>query len=224
MMETNNQLNIATLGTISYEKAWDMQQELHASRIRDEIPDTLLLLEHTPVITLGTRGSNDDLLVDTEEITRRGVSIHRATRGGQATLHSPGQLVGYFICNVRNIERKVRMFVTAIEDSLIQTLKKYNVDGQSVQNHPGIWIKDKKIASIGLSISKATTMHGFALNCTTDLGLFSLLSPCGLEPSQMCSIESIRPSGTECSVAHVIESYITHGIPSFGYADTVQTT
>lgn len=210
--------------TLYYQEAWILQQELHSARRNKSIPDTVLLLEHHPVITLGTRGGKADLLRDESSIAARGVEIHRSTRGGQATLHAPGQLVAYFICDLHGMERKVRKFVSNIEISIIETLHTYGIDSGSRDEHPGVWTKQGKIASIGIAIKNSVTMHGFALNCSTDLSLFSLLSPCGLSPSDICSMQSVLGAHSTPSLQDLQQRYIDHGLQIFSYNRILQSS
>ncbi|MFO7849195.1 MAG: lipoyl(octanoyl) transferase LipB [Spirochaetia bacterium] len=184
------QLNIIHMGRVEYQRALEYQYELLEKRRRDEIHDTLLLLEHYPVVTLGKRGKDTDMLFPEEELRGRGVEIARIDRGGQATYHGPGQLVGYLIINLHNHQRKIKQFVKNIETCIISLLGEYyGISASTEDEHIGVWVHNSKIAAIGISIHHAITMHGFALNVSTDLDYFSLIVPCGIQDRGVTSIE-----------------------------------
>jgi lipoyl(octanoyl) transferase len=184
------QLAIRNLGRIGYPEALELQYSLVEQRQQGLIPDTLLLLEHEPVVTLGKRGQGSDMLLPEEELRRRGVEIAWVDRGGQATYHGPGQLVGYPIIDLAGHQRRVKQFVRNLETALIELLAEgYGIRAATEEGHVGVWVEERKIASIGISIHRAVTMHGFALNVNTDLDYFSLIVPCGMRGCPMTSIE-----------------------------------
>lgn len=185
-------LQILDLGIIPYEEAHRLQHELVRKRLEDAIPDTLLLLEHPHVITLGRRMKGVELKVE-------GVPVYEVERGGEATYHGPGQLVGYLIVDLNSAQMSIKSFVWLIEEALIKALKEFGVDGERMENHPGVWVKGKKIASIGLALRWWITYHGFALNVNTDLRYFRLIKPCGLDPEVMTSMEKILGETIEMS-------------------------
>jgi lipoyl(octanoyl) transferase len=184
------QLRIVHMGRVGYTEALRYQEHLLTKRQHDEIPDTLLLLEHSPVITLGKRGQDSDILLPEKQLQERGVEIAWIDRGGQATYHGPGQLVGYLIINLRNHQRRIKRFVRNIETFLITLLDThYGITAHTEDGFTGVWVEDRKIAAIGISIHSAVTMHGFALNVSTDLDYFSLIVPCGISDRGVTSIE-----------------------------------
>ena len=145
----------------------------------EKIPDTLLLLEHPPVVTLGKRGRSRDLLLSRELFTSRGVEIAEIDRGGQVTYHGPGQLVGYIIANLYHHQRKLKLFVRRLEESVILYLRRFHgIEAGVSEEHVGVWTGNEKIAALGISISRGVTMHGFALNINCDPG--SLWMDCPL--------------------------------------------
>lgn len=172
------------LGLIEYEIAHKLQLSMVEERIEGKIPDTLLLLEHPHVITLGRRLKNSTTTV-------KGVPVYRVERGGEATYHGPGQLIGYLIVDMNSVNMSIKGFVWNIEEILIRTLKEYNLEADRVEGHPGVWVNNMKIASIGLALKWWVTYHGFALNVNTDLEFFKLINPCGLDPNVMTSMEKI---------------------------------
>jgi len=179
---------LVDLGTMDYGKAWELQKALVQRRISSGIPDVLLLVEHPDVITLGVRGKPDDVF--TSE-----VPIFKIERGGEATYHGPGQLVGYPIFSLKEWPH-VMDFVRKLEEVIIRASKDLGVEaGRSTQT--GVWVGPKKLASIGLAVKNGVTYHGFAVNVSTDLSRFMLLKPCGMEGSVMTSLSasSGRPVG-----------------------------
>lgn len=176
------ELQIIDLGLIDYEKALDLQHSMLQQVLHEEIPDTLLLLEHPPVITLGKRGERKDLLYSEQMLSARGVQVAWVDRGGQATYHGPGQLVGYPIINLRHHQRRLKRFVHNIEAFLIELLSEhYSIRAHTEDDYIGVWVENKKIAAIGISVHQAVSMHGFALNVENDLDYFSMIVPCGIQ-------------------------------------------
>ncbi len=170
------------LGTIEYGEAWELQKGLAAKRAHDGIPDTLLLMEHDHVITLGRKTSADNLRAQK-------VPVFTVERGGDATYHGPGQLVGYPI--VKLLDHDVRKHVRTIETTLIASARRFGVVAERKEGHPGVWVQGRKLASIGVAVTDWVTYHGFALNVNTDMSYFELIRPCGLDPSTMTSMRQI---------------------------------
>jgi len=174
-------LRIADLGLIEYQEALTLQNALVEKCSREEVPDTLMLLEHPHVVTLGKRGENSDLRFSEDYLMGRGISTAWVDRGGQATYHGPGQLVGYPIINLRHHQRKIKRFVHNIETCISELLwRSYAIRCHSEDEYIGVWVENRKIAAIGISIHQGVSMHGFALNVCTDLDYFSYIVPCGI--------------------------------------------
>ena len=169
-------------GRMEYGEALELQRELAAKRARGEIPDALILVEHPHVITLGRKTTPSNF-------RPQAIPVFQVERGGDATYHGPGQLVGYPI--VRLADHDVRRHVRNIEQSIIDTVGAYGIVGERMEGHPGIWVGGKKLASIGVAVTDWVTYHGFALNVSTDLRYFELIRPCGLDPSTMTSVEKV---------------------------------
>ena len=182
---------VVDLGLMEYEKAYEVQLEYFEKRLNDEIPDTILLVEHPPVITLGKAGDVGHLLLSEEELKEKGVEFHRTTRGGDITYHGPGQLVGYPIFNLALHGKKVSQTVRKYEDALIRALSEFGIEAGILEGFPGVWIGNKKIAALGLAIRKWITFHGFALNVNNDLTPFSYIVPCGLEGKGVISMKEV---------------------------------
>ena len=207
-------MNVLQLGLVDYETALKLQRSLVELRKQNRIADTLLLLEHPPVITLGRNAKADNLRASVEELLRRGVEIFECDRGGDITFHGPGQLVGYPIFDLRAFtdehgSRKtlgVVEYVRRLEEALIRTCGDLSIPTERVKGLTGVWTSSEspqrhkdtenrtsfqqaKIAAIGVHISRAVTSHGFALNVNNDLNYFNLIVPCGIADKPVTSIE-----------------------------------
>src|SRR4051794_15113889 len=168
------------LGRIRYGDALAIQQSLASDRKLGLVPDHLLLLEHPHVVTMGRNGHEENLLASDEVMARTGIEYFPTDRGGDVTYHGPGQLVGYPILDLRDWKRDVGAFVRAIEQTLIDTLADYSLEAVRIPKLTGVWVNDRKIAAIGVHLSRWVTSHGFALNVNTDLTYFQYIVPCGL--------------------------------------------
>ena len=192
---------VQELGRIDYAAALAMQARLVDERKRGVIPDRLLLLEHPHVITLGRNGHMDNLLANDDVLRRSGITFHPTDRGGDITYHGPGQLVGYPILDLREWKRDVGAYVRAIEQTLIDTLADFGIEACRVAGLTGVWVKGRKIAAIGVHISRWVTSHGFALNVSTDLSYFQYIVPCGLtKPVTSMAEEGVRTSLEDVSL------------------------
>jgi lipoyl(octanoyl) transferase len=171
---------VRELGRVEYGKALELQQQLVAERKQGLIPDHLLLLEHPHVITLGRNGHMENLLAGDDVLRRAGISFCHTDRGGDVTYHGPGQLVGYPILDLQEWKRDVRAYVRGVEQAIIDTLADYGIEAGRITGLTGVWVGQRKIAAIGMHISRWVTSHGFALNVSTDLNYFHYIIPCGL--------------------------------------------
>jgi lipoyl(octanoyl) transferase len=171
---------VKELGRMDYGAALGLQKRLEAERKAGLIPDQLLLVEHPHVITLGRNGQEANLLAGEEILTRAGISFYRTDRGGDITYHGPGQLVGYPIIDLREWRRDVGAYMRGIEQVLIDTLDEFGIAAGRIPKLTGVWVGERKIAAIGVHISRWVTSHGFALNVSTDLSYFQYIVPCGL--------------------------------------------
>jgi len=174
------QLEVLDLGRCLYGKAWDIQKELHRKRVEGSIPDTLVLVEHPHVYTLGKHANAQHLIASQEYLKTRGIEIFQVDRGGDITYHGPGQLVAYPIFNLKEHRESIAWYVDRVEEVLIRTLKTYGIESGRVHGLTGVWVGDRKIAAIGMRVSRWVTMHGFALNVSTDLSLYDGIIPCGI--------------------------------------------
>jgi len=175
-------INIVRLGTVEYGRALEIQRRLLERRIAGEIDNTLLLLEHPPVLTLGTRGDPANVYLTAEELESRGVKVFRVERGGDVTYHGPGQLVGYPIVDLRSLGSDIRKFIRNIGQTFVDLLgEKYGIAAEyRTDKYAGVWVGDEKITAVGIAIRRWVTMHGFAFNVNTNLEHFGWINPCGL--------------------------------------------
>jgi len=175
------------LGRREFGEVWALQRELVAARQRDEIADTLLLVEHPHVITLGRGTHRENLLVPGD------TPVFEIERGGDVTYHGPGQLVGYPIFLLRHPERDLHVYLRNLEEALIRALARFDIVAGRKEGWTGVWnaTADRKLASIGVAVKRWVTLHGFALNVSTDLARFSAINPCGLEASVMGSMQAL---------------------------------
>src|SRR5450432_2275696 len=186
---------VRELGLMDYGRALELQQRVAARRKQGLVPDHLLLLEHPHVITLGRNGHMENLLASDEILSRAGIAFYPTDRGGDVTYHGPGQLVGYPILDLREWKRDVGAYVRAVEQTIIDTLADYGIAGGRIPKLTGVWVGEKKIAAIGVHISRWITSHGFALNVSTDLSYFQYIVPCGLAKP----VTSLRELGCSAS-------------------------
>jgi lipoyl(octanoyl) transferase len=190
-------MDVRRLGRVGYGEALELQARLVEERRRGAIGDTLLLLEHPPVITLGvkTRGQPSHIVASPEALAAEGVAVFETTRGGDITYHGPGQLVGYPIFDLRPDRCDVHRYVRDLEEALIAALREFGVEGGRVAGRTGVWVgpagREEKIAAIGVRISRWITSHGFALNVSTDLRHFRLIVPCGISDRGVTSVERV---------------------------------
>ncbi|MBM7581627.1 lipoyl(octanoyl) transferase [Caldicoprobacter guelmensis] len=188
----NNCIQMVFLGMVPYEEGLTIQEKLVALRQKEKIEDVLLLLEHPPVITVGRRGKQSNILLSPDELTARGVKVYYVDRGGDVTYHGPGQIVGYPILNLKQYGKDIRSFVWNVEEVFIQLLKKeYGIAAGRNLEYRGVWVKDEKITSIGFAIKQWVTKHGFAFNVNTNLEHFKWIHPCGITDCSMTSLEKI---------------------------------
>jgi lipoyl(octanoyl) transferase len=194
------------LGRIDYASALQFQQQLASERKQGLITDQLLLLEHPHVITMGRNGRMENLLAGDDIMARAGISFYPTDRGGDVTYHGPGQLVGYPIFDLRDWKRDVGAYVRAVEQTIIDTLAEYGIEAGRIPKLTGVWVGERKIAAIGVHLSRWVTSHGFALNVSTDLSYFQYIVPCGLTRP----VTSMAALGVRASLSEVGEKLAVH--------------
>jgi len=182
---------ILDLGLVDYKDAWDLQRDLWSRRVKGELPDLLLFLEHPHVITLGRRGNRSYLIASQEVLDAMAIPIYHVERGGDVTYHGPGQLVIYPILDLKGYGYRLIRYVDQLEEVILRVLRDFGMEGKKDSLNRGIWVNGDKIASIGVTIKRWVSFHGSALNYETDLTYFDLIHPCGLVGKKMTSMEKI---------------------------------
>src|SRR5262245_32688114 len=190
-------MNVRRLGLVGYDAALELQRNLVEERRAGRIGDTLLLLEHPPVITLGvkTRGRSSNIVASADRLEQAGVIVRESGRGGDVTFHGPGQLVGYPILDLRPDRCDVHRYVRDLETALIGAVRDFGISASRVEGLTGVWAgpagREAKLAAIGVRISRWITSHGVALNVSADLSYFDLIVPCGITDRTVTSIERL---------------------------------
>jgi lipoate-protein ligase B len=212
--------SILRLGRTRYQDALAVQREFHANRKAGLSPDTLILTEHEPVITLGRSGNRRHILAGEDELRRLAIDVVQVERGGDVTYHGPGQLVAYPIIDLGGYARDIRRYVHALEESAVRLLARYGVEGTRRTGTPGVWAGNAKIASVGVFLSRWVTLHGIAINIDPDLSHFDLIEPCGLIGVRMTSLA--REVGRSTPLAEVEAPYLTDLVASLDALRTPQ--
>lgn len=193
---------VRDLGALTYAEALTIQHDIAAERKRGEGEDTLLLVEHPHVVTIGRNGHEENLLAPPEALNRLGIELFETDRGGDVTYHGPGQIVGYPIIDLRDWKRDVGAFVRGIEQVLIDTLEEFGITARRIPKLTGVWVDDAKVAAIGVHLSRWVSTHGWALNVSTDLRYFQYIVPCGLtKPVTSMERLGVRASMSEVKAA-----------------------
>ncbi|MDJ0659443.1 MAG: lipoyl(octanoyl) transferase LipB [Crocosphaera sp.] len=194
---TSSQLRrclLQNLGMVSYPVAWEIQRSLLQQRLDDpSLEDTLLLLEHPPVYTLGTGSHTRFMKFDPQQSS---IPVYRIERGGEVTYHCPGQLVGYPILNLRYYEQDLHWYLRQLEEVIIQVLHRYQLPGKRIPGLTGVWVDNYKVAAIGIKVKRWITMHGFSINVCPDLQGFQNIIPCGIEDKSVGSLQQFVPDIT----------------------------
>ncbi len=202
------ELAVHRLGRIGYAECHALQQRLVEARQAGRIGDVLLLLEHPPVLTLGRAAKKEHILLARPLLEARGVEVHEIGRGGDVTFHGPGQLVGYPIVDLKPDRQDVRRYVASLEETMIRIAAEHGVAAGRVAGLNGAWVGNRKIGAVGVRISRWVTMHGFAINVSTDLSFFDLIVPCGIRDKGVTSLE--RELGRAPTMASVEEQAARH--------------
>lgn len=182
-------LDIIRYDSIDYKKAYQLQLELRDKRLKNAINDTLLLVEHPPVLTIGTSGSRDNLVVSSDYLSQKGIEVIESNRGGDITYHGPGQIVGYPILNLKEHKQDLHWLLRSYEEVFIRFLKDYNIEAQRISGLTGVWVGNEKITAIGVGVRRWITYHGFAFNINPNLEHFSYIIPCGIKDKGVTSLK-----------------------------------
>jgi len=182
-----NRIRVLDLGSRSYQETWDLQKRLQAQRIAGKIDDTLILVEHEPVYTIGKNADRSNLM----ENHPADIKVYQVERGGDITYHGPGQLVGYPILDLHGYQKSVGWYMRSLEEVLIKTLAEFGISAERRPRFTGVWIGEEKIAALGVRLSRWVSMHGFALNVNTDLGYYAGIVPCGISQFGITTMRKI---------------------------------
>jgi lipoate-protein ligase B len=186
--DNNCLLQIRDCGIADYRQILQLQQDLRTNRQQNEMPDTVLIVEHPAVITLGAKQSSNRLLASREDLAQKHIDVVDVRRGGGTTAHNPGQLVFYPILNLKKANLGINTYIRELETIGAELLKQLDVQSTRRKGAPGLWIGERKIASIGVRVSKFITYHGMAINIQNDLSIFDYIVPCGLDKVEMTSV------------------------------------
>jgi lipoyl(octanoyl) transferase len=178
----------ADLGFVDYKEAWDLQYSIHDDRVAGKVKDHLLFLEHPNTYTLGKTADKSNLVGNENFLKEKKISVYNIDRGGDITYHGPGQIVGYPIINLNEWHQDTHKYLRALEEVIIRVCFDFGLIGNRDPKYTGVWIDDRKIAAIGIKVSRWVTMHGFAFNINTDLSLFSGIIPCGISDKAVTSL------------------------------------
>jgi len=207
-------LHLEQLGLIDYASALELQREKVAQRKAQAIPDTLLLLEHPHVYTLGRNARQENMLVSAEWLASHGAQVFHTDRGGDVTYHGPGQLVGYPILDLTRHRRDISWYMRSLEEVFIRTAHDYGIEAGRSEGAAGVWVGNDKLVALGVHLSRWVTSHGFALNVNTDLRYFESIVPCGLQGKGVTSLAKLL--GRAVEMEGVTERVVEHFGAVFG--------
>ena len=199
---------VEQLGVVPYAAALELQRERVAQRKAGEVPDTLLLLEHPHVYTLGRNARKENLLFSRERLAALGAEVFETDRGGDVTYHGPGQLVGYPILDLTQHRRDLAWYMRSLEEVFIRVAADFGIEAGRLQRCPGVWVGGAKLVAMGVHVSRWVTSHGFAFNVTTDLSYFEHIVPCGIRDKGVTSLEKLL--GGRVAMESVTDSVIEH--------------
>ena len=203
-------MQLLELGLTPYREAWELQREIFRGVVAGEREDTLILVEHPPVYTFGRGADRTNFLLTDEKLRAIGAEKFEIERGGDVTYHGPGQLVGYPILNLAHFKEDLGWYLRALEETIIEVLRTYNIEGFLIAGRTGVWVgesgKEEKICAIGVHASRWCTMHGFAFNVNTDLSYFEHIVPCGIADRGVTSLKKIL--GREVTMEEVRSRYV----------------
>ena len=208
-------LNVYELGKIDYQVTFRIQNALQLARLDDRIPNCLLLLEHPPTITYAKAVDLNNLLISETELTKHGVQLEKTDRGGNITWHEPGQLIGYPILKLVGKNRDLKKLISNYQEVIIRTLAEYAIKAYRDPDYIGVWVNDSKIAAMGVRMKKWVSKHGFSINVSSCLSIFSLINPCGIEDRGIINLSTLL--GHEVSIEEVKEKVIRHFSAVFGF-------
>jgi lipoyl(octanoyl) transferase len=220
-MKTKNLL-YCNLGLIDYKEAWDLQKKTYELRVNGKIPDVIYLLEHPNTYTFGKTADHNNLVGSEEYLAENKISVYDIDRGGDITYHGPGQIVSYPIISLSEWKQDTHKYLRALEETIIKTCAEYGIKARRVPKYTGVWIEDRKIAAIGIKVTRWVTMHGFAFNINTDLSFFKGIIPCGISDKDVTSIR--RELKKDIDIEEAKTKLLANFGKLFGYTDVSQVT
>lgn len=212
---TFRNLDYCDLGFIDYAEAWDLQKHVFELRHQNTVNDVFFLLEHPHTYTLGKVTDKNNLIGSDEYLKEKKISVYEIDRGGDITYHGPGQIVGYPIINLSDWKKDTHLYLRNLEETIIRTCGQYGLETGRKEGLTGVWIENRKIAAIGIKVSRWITMHGFAFNINTDLSLFGGIIPCGIKDKEVTSLQ--KELGRKVPVAEVKQKLLNYFMEIFGY-------
>ncbi|MBS3944026.1 MAG: lipoyl(octanoyl) transferase LipB [Melioribacter sp.] len=214
-LSTYRTLDYSDLGLIDYKIAWDLQKEIFNLRLNNEINDTFFLLEHPHTYTLGKVAEKENLISNDDQLKELGINVYEIDRGGDITYHGPGQIVGYPIIKLTDWKHDTHEYLRGLEEVIMITCSEYGIATERNPKFTGVWIGQRKIAAIGIKVSRWITMHGFAFNVNTDLNYFGGIIPCGIRDKEVTSLK--KELGTDIDLQEVKEKLVNNFQKVFGY-------
>ena len=196
--------NILDTGLKDYMEVYGLQKKLLAERIKNEIPDTLILTEHPPTFTIGRKGGRENILVSNEVLKKNRIKVYEIDRGGDITYHGPGQIVGYPIINLAEWNKDIHLYLRSLEEVIIRFLSYFKITAGRINDYTGVWVGNEKIAAIGIGVSKWTTFHGFCININPDKKHFRMITPCGITDKKVTSLDELTGEITDMRKAKQI--------------------
>lgn len=186
-----NRIQLLDLGLSKYDEAWELQKNLFEDVTKNRKQNYFILTEHLPVITLGKSSDKKNIISDSQILKSNNIDVVEIDRGGDVTFHGPGQLVGYPIINLNNFNKDIHWYLRSIEEVIIVTLNYFGISAERIKGLTGVWVNNQKICAIGVKVTRWVTMHGFALNVSTQLDYFGHIIPCGINDKSVTSLEKI---------------------------------
>jgi lipoyl(octanoyl) transferase len=211
-------LEVRRLGVLPFREAESLQQKLVIERQQGRVSDLLLMLEHPKVITLGVSGDRGNVLASEKTLLEQGIKVHQTRRGGDVTYHGPGQLIGYPILSLKPDRCDLHRYVRDLEEVMIRTVNDFGVRAMRIPGLTGVWVGERKLAAVGVRVSRWVTSHGFAMNITTDLDDFSLIRPCGISDKGVTSLAQLADD--DVSSVRVADSLVRHFSDVFSFQVT----
>lgn len=208
-------LEVRDLGRRPFQETWEIQKTFHRRRRKEEIPDTLLFVEHDPVYTLGKNANEQHVIASDQFLDQKNIEVVQIDRGGDVTYHGPGQIVGYPIFHLKDHRKSISWYMRTLEQVFIDYLKNLGHTAGRKEGKPGVWIEDEKILAVGVRIARWVTMHGFALNVGPDLEHFQGIIPCGISEFGVTSLEQLRdqsisPDQFDRIRSDIVEFFVEH--------------